>query len=98
MIPKRTLSPLCRWVIPAAVVWFLLPPLVVEARADEPVKPKIRKLGTVDLDMVEKTPVVFRDRLYRFEYVRPGYPANKTGDSYFRFIDVDSGKATTAFA
>ena len=64
----------------------------------EPQRPPIRKLGTLDLDMVETTPVVFRDRLYRFEYVRPGYQANKTGDSYFRFIDVETGKATPAFA
>ena len=48
--------------------------------------------------MVETTPVVFRDRLYCFEYVRPGYQANKTGDSYFHFIDVETGKATRAFA
>ena len=58
----------------------------------------IRKLGTLDLGMVETTPVVFRDRLYRFEYVRKDYHSNKTGDSYFRFIDVETGKATTAFA
>jgi hypothetical protein len=68
-----------------------------EAHAAEPVKPEIRKLGTLDLLMVETTPVVFRDRLYRFEYVRKDYHANKTGDSYFRFIDVESGKATTDF-
>ena len=64
----------------------------------EPQRPTIRKLGTLDLDMVETTPVVFRDRLYCFEYVRPGYQANKTGDSYFHFIDVETGKATPAFA
>ena len=66
--------------------------------SSEPQRPTIRKLGTLDLDMVETTPVVFRDRLYRFEYVRPGYATNKTGDSYFRFIDVGSGKASNAFA
>ena len=66
--------------------------------SDEPHRALIRKLGTLDLGMVETTPVVFRDRLYRFEYVRKDYHANKTGDSYFRFIDVETGKATTAFA
>ena len=64
----------------------------------EPQRPPIRKIGTLDLDMVETTPVVFRDQLYRFEYVRPGYQANKTGDSYFHFIDVENGKATPAFS
>jgi hypothetical protein len=56
------------------------------------------KLGTIDCDMVETTPVVFNDRLYRFEYVRRNYHANKTGASYFRFVDMDSGKVTPAFA
>ncbi|MBI4027540.1 MAG: hypothetical protein HY360_21315 [Verrucomicrobia bacterium] len=61
-------------------------------------KVPIKKLGTIDCDMVETTPIVFHDRLYRFEYVRANYKPNKTGDSYFRFIDVESGKATPAFA
>jgi hypothetical protein len=61
-------------------------------------KPKITKLGTIDLDMVETTPVVFQGRLYRFEYVRPGYWANRTGNSYFRFVDHETGRTTTPFA
>ena len=61
-------------------------------------RPVIRKLGTIDCDLVEATPVVFKGRLYRFEYVRAQYRPNKTGDSYFRFIDVKSGEATPAFA
>jgi hypothetical protein len=61
-------------------------------------RPTIKKLGTLDLLMVETTPVVFNDRLYRFEYVRDNYPANKMGASYFHFIDVATGKATPAFA
>ena len=36
-------------------------------------RPLIRKLGTIDLDLVETTPVVFGNRLYRFEWVREGY-------------------------
>lgn len=61
-------------------------------------RPTITKLGTIDLDLVETTPVVFGDRLLRFEYVRAGYYANKTGDSYFRFIDVATSQPTPAFA
>lgn len=60
--------------------------------------PVIKKLGTLDCDMVETTPVVFKGRLYRFEYVRDNYKPNTTGDSYFRFIDVASGAATPSFA
>ena len=61
-------------------------------------RPLIVKLGTIDCDLVETTPVVFKGKLYRFEYVRIGYEANKTGDSYFRFIDHETGAATPAFA
>ncbi|MGB9717317.1 MAG: hypothetical protein ACP5PQ_01910 [Thermoproteota archaeon] len=42
-------------------------------------KPSIVKLGTIDCDMVETTPIVFQNRLYRFEYVRSNYKPNKTG-------------------
>ena len=59
--------------------------------------PRLRKLGTVDLDMVETTPVVFAGKLYRFEYVRPSYWDNHTGQSYFRFVDVASGSSTPPF-
>ena len=61
-------------------------------------RPLIRKLGTIDCDMVEATPIVFRGRLRRFEYVRANYEPNTTGDTYFRFIDVETGEATPAFA
>jgi len=61
-------------------------------------KPRIRKLGTIDCDLVETTPIVFHGRLYRFEYVRARYQPNTTGDSYFRFIDVATGEPTPSFA
>ncbi|MBM3499142.1 MAG: glycoside hydrolase family 43 protein [Armatimonadetes bacterium] len=61
-------------------------------------KPAIRKLGTIDCDLVETTPIVFRDRLFRFEYVRAGYSGNRTGESYFRFVDHASGDASAPFA
>jgi alpha-L-fucosidase len=60
-------------------------------------RPLIVKSGTIDCDMVETTPVVFKNRVYRFEYVRAGYWNNKTSDSYFRFTDHDTGKPTTSF-
>ena len=61
-------------------------------------KPQIRKLGTIDLDLVETTPIVFKGRLYRFEYVRERYWANTTGKSYFRFIEQESGTVCPPFA
>lgn len=61
--------------------------------------PVIKKLGTLDCDMVETTPVVFKGKLYRFEYVRGFYyKPNTTGDSYFRFVDVATGQYTPSFA
>jgi len=61
-------------------------------------KPLIRRLGTIDCDLVETTPVVFKGRLYRFEYVRMGYAGNTTGDSYFRFVDHETGACSPGFA
>lgn len=63
-----------------------------------PEGPVIHKLGTIDIDLVESTPVVFNGKLYRYEYVREKYKPNTTGDSYSRFIDHETGEATPAFA
>jgi lysophospholipase L1-like esterase/pimeloyl-ACP methyl ester carboxylesterase len=61
-------------------------------------RPLVRKLGTVDLDLVETTPVVFNARLYRFEWVREGYWNNQRKTNYFRFVDTETGAATPPFA
>ncbi len=61
-------------------------------------RPLIEKLGTIDCDLVETTPVVFQNKVYRFEYVRSGYWNNSTGDSYFRFVEHDTGDPTPSFA
>jgi len=61
-------------------------------------RPAIVKLGAIDVDLVETTPVVFKGRLYRFEYVRHNYWANPTGEDYFRFVDHATGQYTPAFA
>lgn len=63
-----------------------------------PAGPKITKLGTIDIDLVETTPVVFNGKVYRYEYVRERYKKNTTGKSYSRFIDHETGEATPAFA
>jgi hypothetical protein len=83
------------------MVIALLPALMAlaySASAGGVNKPVIKKLGTIDCDLVETTPVVFKGRLFRFEYVRTNYKPNTTGDSYFRFTDVATGKPTAAFA
>lgn len=61
-------------------------------------KPSIIKLGTIDCDMVETTPVVFKGKLYRFEYVRTRYWNNLTGVPYFRFVEWESGQSSSPFA
>ncbi len=57
----------------------------------------LERLGTVDRGIVEANPVVFRDRLYRFEYIRTAYPGNDSGTSYFRFVDVKRGDVLPPF-
>lgn len=59
---------------------------------------KIEKLGTIDIDLVETTPIVFKNQVYRYEYVRAQYWNNPTGDAYSRFIHHKTGKATPSFA
>jgi len=61
-------------------------------------RPLIVKSGTIDCDLVETTPIVFKNKVYRFEYVRIKYWDNQTGDSYFRFVDHETGKPTKSFA
>jgi hypothetical protein len=87
-----------RSLVLGAIAVHLLFGVMAIARAEDAKKPLIKKLGTIDLLMVETTPVAFKNRLYRFEYVRDNYHANKTGASYFRFVDVATGRATPAFA
>lgn len=36
-----------------------------------PTRPRIVKKGTVDLDLCETTPLVFKGRLYRMEWCGP---------------------------
>ena len=60
--------------------------------------PNLVKLGTIDLDVVESTPVVFHNQLYRFEYIRENHYQNRSGNSYFRFVHLPEGDTTPAFA
>lgn len=66
------------------------------ARVKKPAE--IIKLGTIDCDLVETTPIVFNKKVYRFEYVRERYWDNHTGDSYFRFVSHKKKKPTASFA
>jgi len=53
-------------------------------------RPKIVKLGTIDIDKVENSPIVFRDKLYRFEWFRNA--------KCYHFVEHATGRATAQFA
>jgi hypothetical protein len=67
---------------------------VASGRAAPPVdadgRPLIKKLGTVDVDKVENSPVVFRGKLYRFEWFRNA--------GCFHFVDCETGRSMPQFA
>jgi len=60
-------------------------------------KPFIEKLGTIAIDVVETTPIVFNNRLYRLEYVRTGYQHNRNifGKPYHRLVDITTNSEVT---
>jgi hypothetical protein len=61
-------------------------------------RPRIIKKGTIDCDLVETTPIVFKGHVYRFEWVRKGYWNNPFKQDYCRLVDHQSGKTTEPFA
>ena len=62
-------------------------------------QPIITKAGTVECDMVETTPVVFRGVLYRFESVRSNfYEPSKMPKPHFHFLSKGGGGYTPEFA
>jgi beta-xylosidase len=77
---------------------LLLLALALPVLAPAAERPRIVKRGTVDLDMVECTPIVFEGRLYRSEWVRKNYWDNHTGENYSRFVDYSTGETTPPFA
>ncbi len=87
------------------IIQFILLSLIIfsacstrQGPTDADGRPLIVKFGTIDVDLVETTPIVFNNKVYRFEYVRQGYWDNQTDDSYFRFVDHETGKPTKSFA
>ncbi|MFP3905336.1 MAG: hypothetical protein ACLFWB_13915, partial [Armatimonadota bacterium] len=59
--------------------------------------PSIEKLGTVECDLVEATPVVWEGRLLRFEYVRSKYYEPNLGQPpYFRFVDWNNAEVVSS--
>jgi len=48
--------------------------------------------------MVETTPLVIGEALYRFEYVRERYPGNAEGTAHFRMKNALTGECSPSFA
>lgn len=87
--------------LPNIIIWsvsLLGICLVYACTGSDHIKPEIVKIGTIDCDLVETTPIVFHNKVYRFEYVRSRYSGNLTGDSYFRFVEHDTAKTSKPFA
>jgi len=71
-----------------------------------PKTPVIRRHGTIKANVVESTPIVFKDNLYRFEYMRPhecSYLNTKNAGnpypwSFFHFVDMRNGVESEPFA
>ncbi|MBR5528426.1 MAG: hypothetical protein IKV97_05420 [Clostridia bacterium] len=67
-----------------------------------PRKKGIVKKGTLAINVVETTPVVWEGSLYRFEWVRNAQWGNKGGverkEGAYRFVNMETGAATPEFA
>ncbi len=74
-------------------------PILKDARM--PRRKTLKKLGTLYPGFVESTPVIWKDRLFRFEWDRPekwlGDPADYP-HGYYRFIDAETWETTPQFA
>ncbi len=80
---------------------LMLLPCMCVAAAPPASQPVIEKLGTIECDMVECTPVVFHGRIKLVEYVRDNYrhrPADAPKETYFRVVDLLSGEISPPLA
>ena len=83
--------------LPALLLYAVAMESIAAGPVDDAGRPLIEKLGTIECDVVESTPVVLRGKLYRFEWMRENAPENKLKKNYFRFIDVETGNITKPF-
>ncbi len=86
-------------VMAAGIMGCVISPPPVDGQG----RPLIKKLGTIDLDLVECTPVVFHGKVYRFEWVRKSYLGHSLDqswaqDGYFRLVEHGTEKVTPPFA
>ncbi|MBQ3141334.1 MAG: hypothetical protein IJC25_05175 [Clostridia bacterium] len=61
-----------------------------------PLTKQIKKLGTIRMNVVEATPVVWKGQLLRFEWARNHH--NDLDVGCYRFVDMDSDETVSEFA
>jgi alpha-L-fucosidase len=61
-------------------------------------RPIIKKLGTLDLGIVETTPVIWKNRLLRFELIHSDYRTNSAARNHYRFVDFETNQTSLPFA
>lgn len=61
----------------------------------------LRKIGTIKIGIVETTPIVWKEKLLRFEWMRKsneyGYPNNQKGYNFYQFVDMETDEVTPEF-
>lgn len=71
-------------------------------QAKMPIRKKMKKLGTVKINVVESTPIVWEGRLLRFEWVRPSRWGVAGGIDrevgYYHFVDMETEEPVCEFA
>ncbi|MBE6740307.1 MAG: hypothetical protein E7565_08330 [Ruminococcaceae bacterium] len=62
----------------------------------------LKKLGTIKINAVEATPVIWKDKLLRFEWIRSEEYGSAGGitrkDGYYAFIDMETEEIVSSFA
>ena len=81
-----------------AVMYCSVSPEHFAQGQESPARPKIQSLGTLDFGLSETTPVVFRDKLWRFEYINRKYHRARLPADYFQFTNTETGNVTAPFA
>lgn len=61
-------------------------------------RPNIQRVGTIDFNVVEITPVTWHGRLMRFDYINRKYHRAVVPDDYFHFVDAETDERTPPFA
>lgn len=71
--------------------------LVLKEGACSPCKSMVKK-GTLDINIVETTPVVWENRLWRFEWIRHSEWGGPGNYGYYRFTNMETDESTPLFA